>query len=53
MFGATRLGEVAALLEAETVTMGQAEAFAQVERLALLFTEASEDLKAKLASVAA
>ena len=53
LFGATRLGEVAALLEAETVTMGQAEAFAQVERLALLFTEASEDLKAKLASVAA
>jgi signal transduction histidine kinase/CheY-like chemotaxis protein/HPt (histidine-containing phosphotransfer) domain-containing protein len=53
LFGATRLGEVAAFLEAETVTIGQAEAFAQVERLALLFTEASEDLKAKLASIAA
>lgn len=53
LFGATRLGEVAALLEAETATMGQAEAFAQVERLARLFTEVSQDLKAQLASIAA
>jgi CheY-like chemotaxis protein/HPt (histidine-containing phosphotransfer) domain-containing protein len=53
LFGATRLAEVAAMVEKETPTMGQAEAFAQIERLARLFTEASQDLKVKLASVAA
>jgi CheY-like chemotaxis protein len=42
--GAVRLLEIATLLETEAATMGQAEAFAQIERLARLFAEAAGDL---------
>jgi hypothetical protein len=49
--GAVKLLEIATLLETEAATMGQAEAFAQIERLARLFAEAAEGLLGEAASV--
>jgi HPt (histidine-containing phosphotransfer) domain-containing protein len=48
LFGASDLADVAAALEAEALSIAQAEAVGQVERLDRLFAQASEHINGRL-----